>query len=311
VSAVAVEGLSHEYEPGRPALSRVAFEVERGEIFGLLGPNGGGKTTLFRILTTLLRPTAGRARVLGHDPVAAPADVRRGIGVVFQAESLDRKLTAAENLRHQGHLYGMRGAALRDRAAAMLARVGLAERASDRVEKLSGGMRRRVELAKGLLHEPELLLLDEPSTGLDPGGRRDLWTYLERLRGDGVTSLLTTHLMEEAERCDRLAILDRGRLVALGTPAELKAGIGGDVVTLKTSDPEGLRAAVAERFRVEVSVVDAQVRLDHEDGASLVPRLAEAFPDRIDSVSVGRPTLEDVFIARTGHRFWTETGGTH
>ena len=256
-----------------------------------------------------MAPTAGRASVDGRDTVREAAAVRRAIGVVFQAPSLDRKLTAAENLRHQGRLYGLKGEALRARAAEMLGRVGCADRAGDRVEDLSGGLRRRVELAKGLLHGPRVLLLDEPSTALDPGGRRDLWTYLRGVRdADGVTALVTTHLMEEAERCDRLAILDRGRLVALGTPDALKAEIGGDVVTLKTRDAEALRDAVKERFGLEAAAVDGTVRLEHGDGASLVPKLAAAFPDRIDSVAVGKPTLEDVFIRKTGHRFWAEEG---
>ena len=305
---IEAEGIVHAYGERR-ALDDVSFRVGAGEIFGLLGPNGAGKTTLFRVLSTLMAPTAGRASVDGRDTVREAAAVRRAIGVVFQAPSLDRKLTAAENLRHQGRLYGLKGEALRARAAELLGRVGCADRAGGRVLDLSGGRRRRVELEKGLLHAPRVLLLDEPSTGLDPGGRRDLWTYLRGVRdADGVTALVTTHLMEEAERCDRLAILDRGRLVALGTPDALKAEIGGDVVTLKTRDAEALRDAVKERFGLEAAAVDGTVRLEHGDGASLVPKLAAAFPDRIDSVAVGKPTLEDVFIRKTGHRFWAEEG---
>jgi ABC-2 type transport system ATP-binding protein len=308
VSAVETEALVHEYG-ARRALDAVSFAVEPGEIFGLLGPNGGGKTTLFRILATLLSPTGGRARVLGHDTVGGAAAVRRSIGVVFQSPSLDRKLTARENLFDQGQLHGFSFRETRARADAMLARVGLADRARDLVEKLSGGMRRRVELAKGMLHEPRLLLLDEPSTGLDPGGRRDLWIYLEAVRAEsGVTSLLTTHLMEEAERCDRIAILDRGRLVALGTPAELKAQVGGDVLTLGAPEPEALAADIRAQLGVDATVVGGRVRLERERGHELIPRLVQAFPGRIDSVVLGKPTLEDVFIRRTGHRFWSEGG---
>ena len=209
------------------------------EIFGLLGPNGSGKTTMFRLLSTLMLPSAGHAIIMGHDAATDPAGVRRHIGVVFQAQSVDGKLSAEENLRHIGHLYGLRGAALKARAGEMLRRVGLADRAKDRVETFSGGMQRRLELAKGLLHRPSVLLLDEPTTGLDPGARRDLWQYLQILRDqERVTILVTTHLMEEAERCDRLAILSHGNLVALGTPAELKQEIGGDVILLDTPDPE-------------------------------------------------------------------------
>jgi ABC-2 type transport system ATP-binding protein len=185
--------------------------------------------------------------------------------------------------------------------------VGLLDRAGEVTEKLSGGMRRRVEIAKGMLHRPRLLLLDEPSTGLDPGGRRDLWTYLAGIRdADGVTSLLTTHLMEEAERCDRVAILDRGRLVALGTPAELVAQVGGDVLTLDAKEPTALAAEIAARLGIEATVLDGRVRIEQPAGHELIPRLVQAFPGRIDAVRLGRPTLEDVFVKRTGHRFWTD-----
>ena len=306
MSAIEVKDVAHDYG-ARRALDGLSFQVEAGEVFGLLGPNGGGKTTLFRILSTLMAPTAGHARVLGLDTVESPAAVRRKIGVVFQSPSLDRKLTVAENLLYQGALYAMPPRVARERAAAMLQRVGLTDRAGERVEKLSGGLRRRVELAKGLLHAPEVLLLDEPSTGLDPGGRRDLWTYLREIRDkDGVTSLLTTHLMEEAEHCDRLAILDRGRLVALGTPAALRAEIGGDVLTLTTAEPESLRDGLQERFGLEAAVVDGKVRLEHAEGHVLIPQLVEAFSRRIEAVAVGKPTLEDVFVKKTGHRFWSE-----
>jgi ABC-2 type transport system ATP-binding protein len=304
VKAIEVRRLAHDYG-ARRALDGITFDVAPGEIFGLLGPNGGGKTTLFRILSTLMTPTAGTARILGLCTDTEAAAARRRIGVVFQSPSLDRKLTAAENLHYQGALYGMTCRQARERAAEMLGRVGLAERAGERVEKLSGGQQRRVELAKGLLHAPRVLLLDEPSSGLDPGGRRDLWLYLNEIRArDGVTSLLTTHLMEEAERCDRLGILDRGRLVALGSPAELRAEIGGEVVTLTSSEPDALCAALRERFGLAASVVDGRVRLEHAEGHTLIPLLIDAFPERIEAVSVGKPTLEDVFIHQTGHRFW-------
>jgi ABC-2 type transport system ATP-binding protein len=306
---IETEALVHAYGDRR-ALDGVTFDVKPREIFGLLGPNGGGKTTLFRILSTLMRPTGGRARVLGHDTVAEAAAVRKGIGVVFQSPSLDRKLTAFENLYYQGQIHGFTFKETRVRAREMLARVGLSDRAGDVVEKLSGGMRRRVELAKGMLHRPKLLLLDEPSTGLDPGGRRDLWTYLTAIRdADGVTSLLTTHLMEEAERCDRVAILDRGRVVALGTPAELVAEVGGDVLTLDAREPEALAAEIAQGLGLPASVLEGRVRIEQAAGHELIPRLVQAFPGRIDAVRLGRPTLEDVFIRKTGHRFWSDDQG--
>jgi ABC-2 type transport system ATP-binding protein len=301
---VEVQGLIHDYG-SRRALAGIDFGVGPGEIFGLLGPNGGGKTTLFRILATLLRPTAGRAAVLGHDVARQPRAVRAGIGVVFQSPALDRKLTVRENLVTQGRLYGLGGATLRAAVDDMLRRVRLADRADDRVEVLSGGLMRRAEVAKGLLHRPRLLLLDEPSSGLDPGARHDLWEHLRELRArDGVTVLLTTHLMEEAERCDRIGILSEGRLVALGAPRDLKGEIGGDVIVIATPAPEELGREIEGRFGGRAAIVDGTVRLERPRGHELVPRLVEAFPDRIDAVTLGRPTLLDVFIHRTGHRFW-------
>lgn len=304
--AVEIAGLTHYYGM-RKALKEVSFEVQEGEIFGLLGPNGGGKTTLFRILSTLLAPTSGRASVFGLDVAQRPQPVRRKIGVVFQSHNLDSKLTPAENLRHQGHLYGLRGRDLRERIQQVLARLGLADRQNDLVETLSGGLRRRVELAKGLLHQPSLLLLDEPSTGLDPGARRDLWDYLNLLRGnDGVTVLLTTHLLEEADKCDRLAILHRGELVASGSPDSLKKDVGAEVILMEAREPENLRQQLRQRFAVEASVLGGKVRFQHPRGHEFIPQLVEAFPGEIQSVMVGKPTLEDVFIRRTGHRFWEE-----
>lgn len=273
----------------------MTFAVASGEVFGLLGPNGGGKTTLFRILSTALDPTSGTARVGGVD--VRDAAVRRKIGVVFQSPALDKKLTVSENLLHHGHLYGVGGRALRDRIGEMLGRFGLADRAGDRVETLSGGLQRRVEIAKGLLPRPEVLLLDEPSTGLDPGARRDLW---EQLRGlEGVTVLLTTHLLEEAEKCGRLGILHRGKLVALGAPHALRSEIGGDVVTVRSADPAALAEGIRARFGVEPQIVDGTVRLSRERGHELVGPIAEAFPGRVESVTVAKPSLEDVFHART------------
>src|SRR5579864_1661034 len=305
---ISVQNILHRYDE-RMALDNVSFDVRPAELFGLLGPNGSGKTTLFRILSTLMVPTSGRAVIMGFDAGREPAAVRRQIGVVFQAQSVDEKLTAYENLWHQGHLYGLHGSSLKARAMEILGRVGLADRAKELVETFSGGMARRVELAKGLLHQPTVLLLDEPTTGLDPGARRDLWQYLRILRDqERVSVIVTTHLMEEAERCDRLAILNEGKLVALGTPAELKHEIGGDVILL---DPVGEAASLAERistrFHVQASVLGNKVRIELEQGHRFITGVVEAFPGEIQSVSVSKPTLEDVFIHRTGHRFWTET----
>src|SRR5438477_5956906 len=265
-SVISVQDLVHRYGD-RTALNGVSFDVRPAELFGLLGPNGSGKTTLFRILSTLMIPVAGRALILGFDAARDPNNLRRHIGVVFQAQSIDIKLTAAENLRHQGHLYGLRGASLKSRIQEMLTRVGLADRAREKAETFSGGMQRRLELAKGLLHHPSVLLLDEPTTGLDPGARRDLWQYLQILRNEEkVTVIVTTHLMEEAERCDRLAILNEGHMVAIGTPLELKHEIGGDVILLDTEDPEGLAGRIRVRFQLDTQVLGKQIRIEREAG---------------------------------------------
>lgn len=304
---ISVENLLHRYED-RTAINGISFEVRPAELFGLLGPNGSGKTTLFRILSTLMVPTAGRATIMGYDASKDPERLRRVIGVVFQAQSIDLKLTAYENLWHQGHLYGLRGSALKARIQEILSRVGLADRARDLVETFSGGMQRRIELAKGLLHRPGVLLLDEPTTGLDPGARRDLWQYLQTLRDEEhVSVLVTTHLMEEAGRCDRLAIMNEGNLVALGTPAELKSEIGGDVVLFDAAHDAGILAeGIRARFRVQTTVLENQVRIEHEGAHRFVTDVVEAFPGEIEALSVSKPALEDVFIRRTGHKFWSE-----
>jgi len=307
VEAIRVESLRHVYG-SRIALDDVSFTVQRGEIFGLLGPNGGGKTTLFKILSTLLTPTGGAATIFG-DPLSAPSAVRRHLGVVFQHPSLDAKLTVAENLTCHGQLYGLHGTELAERSAAVLQRLGLAERTGDRVEILSGGLQRRTELAKALLHRPPLLLLDEPSTGLDPGARRDFMQYLRQLREQqSVTIVLTTHDMEEAERCDRVAILHLGRLVSVGSAAELKDAVGGDVVVMQTLDPEALRCKIRERFGCDPTVVDGTLRVERPRGHEFVRDVVEAFPDDLTLVTYGKPTLEDVFIHLTGHRLWADGG---
>jgi ABC-2 type transport system ATP-binding protein len=306
---IELQHLSHNYGT-RLALDDLCFSVKPAEIFGLLGPNGSGKTTLFRILSTLMVPSGGHARVQGFDAASEANKVRQQTGIVFQARSLDLKLTVAENLKHQGNLYGLSGKVLKQRIEDVLGRVGLTDRANEFVETLSGGMQRRVELAKGMIHSPSVLLLDEPSTGLDPGARRDLWLYLRTLRDEeGVTVFVTTHLMEEAEHCDRLAIMNEGKLVALGTPFELKSAIGGDVVLFEAANEEAARSLavrMGQRFGVDPTVMGSTVRLEREDGHRFLTTAIEAFPGEIEGVSVAKPSLEDVFIQRTGHRFWTE-----
>lgn len=305
---VEVASLTHRYGD-RIALDGVTLSVARGTIFALLGPNGGGKTTLFKILTTLLTPTKGTARVAGADVVADRNRVRGRIGIVFQKPSLDGKLTVLENLTHQGHLYGLWGPELRRRGEHVLEQFRLSDRANDRVDTLSGGLQRRVELAKGLLHKPEVLILDEPSTGLDLGARADLMAHLRELRDrNGVTSLLTTHLMDDADRCDRVGILDGGLLVALGTPTDLKATIGGDVITIHSGKPDSLAARANQKFVCKAEVVDGAIRIERERGHEFVPQLIEAFPGEIESVTVGKPTLDDVFLRHTGRRLWMRGG---
>ena len=287
----------------RRALDGVTISVGEGEIFGLLGPNGGGKTTLFRILCTLLAPSGGNASVCGHDTVSEPAAVRSAIGVVFQSPSLDPQLTVAENLRYGGNLYGLRGAELESRWREMAEALRVGDRADDFVKNLSGGLQRRVEIAKSLLPRPRVLLLDEPSTGLDPVARVDLWAILEQLRGRfGITTVLTTHLMDEAERCGRVAILHRGKLIACDTPDALRATIGADVLTLVCRRPDMVAEQLQSKFGWTAAVRDDAVRLEIPKAHAEVARIVEAFPGEIQSVTAGRPTLEDVFVRLTGER---------
>jgi len=338
-AAIHVEGLSHQYPLPKPsrrnnnqpkprelALDGVSFQVNPGEIFGILGPNGGGKSTLFKVLSTMLRASAGNgrangtAKVMGHDVVMAPDRVRQQLGVVFQSPSLDGKLTAAENLRHHGRLYGIPRFELAKRINHWLAHWGLADRQNELVERFSGGMRRKVEVAKAILHEPKLLLMDEPATGLDPAARRDLWQILFELREKrGMTIVLTTHLMDEADRCDRLAIMSEGKLIAVDTPERLKARIGGDVITVEpepdqtTEQIEQLAVEITERFApwdkgATPTIIDGRVRFEKPDGARVVAEVAAAFPGRIRGLSVGRPTIEDVFLRLTGASLDTSEG---
>jgi ABC-2 type transport system ATP-binding protein len=301
--AVSIAGLAHRYGE-RQALAGLDLSILPGEVFAVLGPNGGGKTTLFRLLSTLLPIQTGRASILGLDVAGQTAAVRAVIGVVFQAPSLDRKLTVAENINIQGALYGLSGAELARRRDALLKQFGLADRARELTEKLSGGLKRRVELVKGLLHRPRLLLLDEPSTGLDPAARSGLWRHLRALRDEhGTTVLATTHYLDEADDADRIAILHEGKLVALGEPEQLKASVGGDSITIETAQPDELAAAIREQFELPTQTIDGAVRLETPDGHRWISRLVEAFPGRIASIRLGRPSLEDVFIARTGHRY--------
>ncbi len=299
--AVQVRELAFTYGE-RCALKGISFDVGLGEIYGFLGPNGGGKTTLFRILATLLEAQAGTVSIFGSDQAEEASLIRLQLGVVFQSMSLDPHLKVRENLIHQGHLYGLHGRELARQISLQLERFALTERQGDLVKTLSGGLQRRLEIAKALLHRPRLLLLDEPSSGLDPGARRDLWSVLELLRAEGdVTVLLTTHFMEEGDRCDRVALLDGGEIVAEGAPVKLKEEIGGDVVVLRARDPVELCQHLRDQFDLDATVQGAVVRFERQRAHEFIGRLLESFPGRVDAVTVSRPTLEDVFLSKTGH----------
>lgn len=304
--AISVRDLTKSFGERR-ALDGISLEVKRGELFCLLGPNGGGKSTLFRILATLSLPDSGFATIAGHDVITDAPAVRARLGVVFQSPSLDGKLTILENLRCGGALYGLKGSELESRITEAVEALNLTDRLTDLVETLSGGLQRRAEIAKCLLIRPEVLLLDEPSTGLDPGARLDLWAALEQLRSKhGVTALCTTHLMEEAARADRVGIVSAGKLVALGTPEELTSAIGGDVVSLGASKESGadvLAKLITERLGIPATVIEGEVRIESSEAYALAARLAGEFPSEIISLRIARPTLEDVFIARTGRLF--------
>ena len=303
--AIRIDDVSFRYGE-RQALRNVSLEVAPGEIFALLGPNGGGKSTLFRLLATLIPLQRGDVEILSLSVNNHAAEIRKQLGVVFRSPSVDPKLRVWENVRHQAWLYGLSGQQLVARGQELLSQLGLADRARDYVEALSGGLRRRLELAKGMLHHPAVLIMDEPSTGLDPAARFDFWTYLRQLRDQhGVTILLTTHLLEEAERADRVAILSAGEVVACGQPDKLRRELGGETIVITPVDAaNNLANKITELLQIEASIVDEHVHLSTSEGPALASRLLNEFADEIAELRIGKPTLEDVFIARTGHRFW-------
>jgi ABC-2 type transport system ATP-binding protein len=283
------------------AVRGVSFTVPRGEVFGFLGPNGAGKSTTINMLCTLARPTSGSARVNGYDVSTQRDDVRRHIGLVFQDQTLDGHLTAAQNLRMHAELYGIDPGVVGERMRQMLEMVDLSERRDQQVQTFSGGMRRRLEIARGLLHSPRVLFLDEPTVGLDPQTRSSIWRYIRALKDtEGTTIFMTTHYMDEAEFCDRIAIMDRGELVALDTPEALKASVGADRVVLGTADNDTALTALRERLRVDASIAEGAVTFHVEAGEAFVPRLFAELGVAITSVSVSRPTLDDVFMRHTG-----------
>ena len=298
--AVDIQKMHHSYGD-HPALQDITLQVEPGTLYGLLGPNGSGKTTLFRILSTLMPPSEGRAHVFGLDTARESGAVRRRIGTVFQEEALDEALTVRENLRFQGALYGLHGAERRERTEDLLRRLDVADRATDPVGDLSGGLRRRVDLARGLLHRPDLLLLDEPTSGLDPAARRTFWSAVQQLRSEeGTTLLLATHLMDEAERCDRVGILSDGALVADGRPSTLKADLGDETIWLEAEAPPALRNRIEAQFGVPTRIVGATVQVAPPDPPAFLSSLYEALSDHIRSATIRTPTLEDVFMVHAG-----------
>jgi ABC-2 type transport system ATP-binding protein len=275
--------------------------VRPGEVFGFLGPNGAGKSTTINMLCTLLRPSGGRARVAGHDVVAERDSVRRNIGLVFQDPTLDGYLSGEQNLRFHAELYGVPRSVAGARIGQVLEMVNLADRRGDLVQTYSGGMKRRLEIARGLLHSPRVLFLDEPTVGLDPQTRASIWEYIRRLqRTEEITIFMTTHYMDEAEFCERIAIMDSGRIVALDTPEALKAGVGKDRIRIQTADDEAAIAAIKDRFDLDAVVSEGAVTFSVASGEAFVPRLFAELGVPIMSVNVARPSLDDVFMSFTG-----------
>jgi ABC-2 type transport system ATP-binding protein len=311
--AIEVDDLRKSFDEVE-AVRGVSFEVAAGEVFGFLGPNGAGKTTTINMLCTLAKPTGGSARVAGHDIVRERDDVRRHIGLVFQDPTLDGYLTAEQNLRLHAELYGVDSALVPGRMRQVLEMVGLWERRDATVMTFSGGMRRRLEIARGFLHSPRVLFLDEPTIGLDPQTRSSIWRYIAQLQErEEITIFMTTHYMDEAEFCDRIAIMDQGEIVVLDTPEALKAQVGADRVRIQTEDDAAAIVALADRFGVEATISEGAVTFFVPSGEEFVPRLFAELGVAIRSVSVSRPTLDDVFMSHTGTtiRDAEESGNKH
>ncbi len=299
-AAISVNGLVKRYDEVE-AVRGIAFEVHAGEVFGFLGPNGAGKSTTINMLCTLVRPTEGSAQVAGHDVVHERDEVRRNIGLVFQDSTLDGYLTAEQNLRLHGELYGVPRSALEQRMEQVMQMVGLWERRASLVNTFSGGMKRRLEIARGLLHSPRVLFLDEPTVGLDPQTRSSIWSYIRELKErEDITIFMTTHYMDEAEYCDRIAIMDQGRIIVLDTPEQLKAKVGKDRVQIHTDDDQVAIDALRERFGIDATLAEGAVTFGVPAGEEFVPRLFAELGLAIKTVSVARPSLDDVFMAHTG-----------
>jgi ABC-2 type transport system ATP-binding protein len=283
------------------AVRGIDLSVNADETFGFLGPNGAGKSTTINILCTLIKPTEGSALVAGYDVVRDRDEVRRNIGLVFQDTTLDGYLTAERNLRLHAELYGMPRATIAPRLREVLDMVGLWDRRSSKVATFSGGMKRRLEIARGLLHSPRVLFLDEPTIGLDPQTRASIWGYIRELRDrEHITIFMTTHYMDEAEYCDRIAIIDQGKIIAVDTPQALKASVGKDRVQIQTEDDAAAIAALNDRFGIAATMAEGAVTFGVEEGEQFVPKLFSDFPVAIRSVNVSRPSLDDVFMSYTG-----------
>ena len=303
---ITVENLSKHFN-GLKAVDDVTFSIEKGEIFGFLGPNGAGKTTTINMLCTLLNPTSGTAYINGYNITKDPHDVRKSIGLLFQDPSLDERLTAEENLDFHGMIYDVPKDLREERKKELLKMVNLLDRRKDLVKTFSGGMKRRLEIARGLLHQPKVLFLDEPTLGLDPQTRSHIWKYINQLRDEqGITIFMTTHYMDEAENCDRIAIIDNGKIVAMDIPDNLKKLVGGDIITLKTLDDEKAEKEIGERYKLQVRRDQKGIHLEIQNSEEFIPQFIASFSTKINSINLRRPTLDDVFLKLTGHEIRDE-----
>lgn len=305
---IKVEGLSKKFGE-LTAVNNVSFEVDEGAIFGFLGPNGAGKTTTINILCTLLSPTSGRASIAGHDCAQEPSEVRKAIGIVFQDTTLDKDLTAYENLMFHAYLYDVKKSEMRKRIDDALHFVGLFERRDDLVKKFSGGMKRRLEVARGIIHRPRVLFLDEPTLGLDPQSRANLWEFIIGLQREyNTTIFMTTHYMEEAEVCNKIAIIDNGDIIASGTPDALKKTVGGDVIYIRTPDNQKAKLEIERVFNVAVTEKENELILPALNGDASIPEIINAVEGKVLSIRLQRPTLNDVFLRMTGRQIREENG---
>ena len=300
MSIISVKNLAKTFD-GITAVNDISFEVQEGTIFGFLGPNGAGKTTTINILCPLLSPTSGSASIAGHDCMKNPSDVRKAIGIVFQDTTLDKDLTAYENLIFHAYLYNVPKKDMRDRVHDVLNFVDLYDRKNDLVKKFSGGMKRRLEVARGMIHHPRVLFLDEPTLGLDPQSRTNLWEFIKRLpEKHNVTIFMTTHYMEEAEVCDKIAIIDTGKIISIGSPDELKRTVGGDIVYVKTTDNTNAKKEIEKLFGVSVTEKEGEIYMTCTMGDTCIPEMIRAIGEKVISVRLQRPTLNDVFLKLTG-----------